>query len=102
MRKRIIFAAALCLGTMYPAYNADAATEVTQEVQQAGTIRGKVVDNNGEPVIGANIMVKGTTNGVITDIDGNFVLTNARVHWSSLTSAIRPWNFPSETRPPSM
>ncbi len=78
MRKRIIFAAALCLGTMYPAYNASAATEVTQEVQQAGTIRGKVVDNNGEPVIGANIMVKGTTNGVITDIDGNFVLTNAK------------------------
>lgn len=53
MRKRIIFAAALCLTVIYPAYNANAATEVAQEVQQAGTIRGKVVDNNGEPVIGA-------------------------------------------------
>lgn len=36
MRKRIIFAAALCLTVIYPAYNANAATEVTQEVQQAG------------------------------------------------------------------
>lgn len=53
MRKRIIFAAALCLTVIYPAYNANAATEVAQEVQQARTIRGKVVDNNGEPVIGA-------------------------------------------------
>ena len=61
MRKRIIFAAALCLTVIYPAYNANAATEVAQEVQQARTIRGKVVDNNGEPVIGANVMVKGTT-----------------------------------------
>ena len=80
MRKRIIFAAALCLTVIYPAYNANAATEVAQEVQQARTIRGKVVDNNGEPVIGANVMVKGTTNGVITDIDGNFVLNNAKRH----------------------
>ena len=74
MRKRIIFAAALYLTVIYPAYNANAATEVAQEVQQAGTIRGKVVDNNGEPVIGANVMVKGTTNGMMTDMDGNFHL----------------------------
>jgi len=35
-------------------------------------ITGNVVDAEGEPVIGATVMEKGTTNGVITDIDGNF------------------------------
>lgn len=35
---------------------------------------GKVLDNNGEPVIGATIMENGTTNGTVTDIDGNFTL----------------------------
>ena len=33
---------------------------------------GKVVDTKGEPIIGANVVVKGTTNGTITDFDGNF------------------------------
>lgn len=40
------------------------------------TIKGVVVDASGMPIIGANIMVKGTTNGTITDIDGNFTLNN--------------------------
>lgn len=40
--------------------------------QQAKTITGTVVDINGEPIIGANIHVKGSTTGTITDIDGNF------------------------------
>lgn len=35
-------------------------------------IKGTVVDAQGEPVIGANVIEKGTTNGVITDVDGNF------------------------------
>lgn len=43
--------------------------------QQANKrITGVVKDANGEPVIGANIVVNGTTNGTITDMDGNFVL----------------------------
>ena len=37
-------------------------------------IRGVVLDHNGEPIIGANIVEKETTNGTITDIDGNFSL----------------------------
>ena len=41
---------------------------------QRATIKGSVVDENGEPVIGANILVKGTTNGTITDINGNYSL----------------------------
>ena len=37
-------------------------------------ITGVITDSNGEPVIGANVMVKGTGNGTITDVDGNFHL----------------------------
>ena len=42
------------------------------EQQQTRTITGRIVDSNGEAVIGANVIVKGTTNGTVTDIDGNF------------------------------
>ena len=38
------------------------------------TVKGIVKDTTGEPVIGANVLVKGTTNGTITDFDGNFQL----------------------------
>ncbi|GGJ91365.1 TonB-dependent receptor [Parabacteroides faecis] len=41
---------------------------------QSRKISGTVKDQNGEPVIGANVSVKGTTVGTITDIDGNFML----------------------------
>ncbi len=51
------------------AYAADA----VQDVQQAKKITGTVVDAQG-PVIGASVVVKGTTNGVATDFDGNFSL----------------------------
>lgn len=43
-------------------------------VQQTRTVKGHIVDDAGEPVIGASILEKGTTNGTITDIDGNFQL----------------------------
>ena len=45
-------------------------------VQQDGKLTGTVVDEAGIPVIGANILVKGTTNGTITDLDGHFVLSD--------------------------
>ena len=35
---------------------------------------GRVIDVNGEPVIGATVIVQGTSNGTITDFDGNFTL----------------------------
>lgn len=41
---------------------------------QSRKISGTVKDQNGEPIIGANVSVKGTTVGAITDIDGNFML----------------------------
>lgn len=43
---------------------------------QSKTVSGTVIDQTGEPIIGANVIVKGTTNGVITDLDGKFTLTN--------------------------
>ena len=46
-------------------------------VQQSGTATGTVVDAMG-PVIGASVVVKGTTNGIITDFDGNFSLSNVK------------------------
>lgn len=42
-------------------------------LQQAGkTVKGIITDKTGEPIIGANVLQKGTTNGTITDIEGNF------------------------------
>lgn len=41
---------------------------------QTKSITGKVVDNLGEPVIGASVLQVGTSNGIITDVDGNFSL----------------------------
>ena len=41
---------------------------------QAQTVKGNVKDGLGEPIIGATVMEKGTTNGVITDFDGNFTI----------------------------
>lgn len=46
----------------------------TAWAQSQLTVRGNVSDPNGEPIIGASIQVKGTTDGIITDIDGNFQL----------------------------
>lgn len=50
------------------------AVTVTNSQQQAKTVSGVVSDSNGEPIIGANVLVKGTTNGTITDLDGRFTL----------------------------
>ena len=43
---------------------------------QSKTVSGTVLDKAGESVIGASVVVKGTTNGTITDFDGNFTLQN--------------------------
>ena len=51
-------------------------TEVLTIWQIEGrTVSGLITDKTGEPVIGVNIIEKGTTNGTITDIDGNYSLT---------------------------
>ena len=50
--------------------------EGVKAVDQTSTVKisGKVLDASGEPVIGASVIEKGTTNGTVTDIDGNFTL----------------------------
>lgn len=48
-----------------------ATTLLGQSVNEI-TVTGKVIDDKGETVIGASILVKGTGTGVITDIDGNY------------------------------
>jgi hypothetical protein len=44
------------------------------EVRQSNIITGTVVDATNVPIIGANILEKGTTNGTISDVNGTFVL----------------------------
>ena len=43
---------------------------------QTITVQGTVVDETGEPIIGANVLAKGTVVGQATDFDGNFLLTS--------------------------
>lgn len=66
----------LALGAFSPLYGVQN-TPHNYSVNQ-GDIRftGTVIDEAGIPVIGANILVKGTTNGTITDMDGRFTLIN--------------------------
>src|SRR3712207_9423807 len=47
--------------------------EVTEQMQTIN-VKGVVVDVQGQPVIGASVLEKGTTNGGVTDINGNFIL----------------------------
>ena len=75
--RRMLFSAALlaslCVGSPQFSY---AATEDVQTDMQNGTVKGRIVDGTGEPVIGASVQVKGAGTSVISDIDGNFTLNN--------------------------
>ena len=66
--------AALCL----PATSwAETTPPAQQSVQQAKIVKGNVVDENGEPLIGVTVKILGVNGGAITDIDGNFSLNVA-------------------------
>ena len=54
--------------------SAGVTSDKMQQVGDSRIIKGTILDATGMPVIGANVMVKGTTNGTITDMDGNFSL----------------------------
>lgn len=62
---------------LQPAWAAefDPTTGHMTATQQKGIITGRIVDETGEPVVGANIVVKGTTTGTTTDLEGRFSLT---------------------------
>ena len=72
----------LAASAMTPLYAAEGTTESlnAQIVQQSITVKGVVKDKTGEPIIGANVLEKGTTNGIITDFDGNFTLEVANAN----------------------
>ena len=60
--------------TMAPVLGLQPVSAAADKVQQQTVIQGTVVDDKGEPVIGANVIAEGTTNGTITNIDGIFKL----------------------------
>ena len=64
----------LAAGLM-PIEKTQAASSVQLVQQQTVNVKGTVLDSHGEPVIGANVVVDNTTQGTITDIDGNFKLS---------------------------
>ena len=74
---RLFFSSALCVGcvTAYAAQTPGVAKPFAK-VEQANekTVGGQVLDENGEPVIGATVTVKGTKTAVVTDVDGKFSL----------------------------
>lgn len=69
-----MLAAGLPLAMYAEAGNTEAAVIAAQQTR---TVSGQVVDSNGESIIGANIVEKGTANGTITDMDGKFSLKTA-------------------------
>ena len=76
MRKQVLFSLMLTFGftgglTVCPVTASAAVT------QQTIKVKGQVVDQDGEPLIGATVRVKGASSGSVTDIDGNFQIDAA-------------------------
>ena len=66
--------ALLCMPLQANAEENSSAAPVAQAVQQSRTVKGQVVDEMGEPMIGVTVRVKGTGKGTITDLDGRFTI----------------------------
>ena len=89
-QKHLYFSAAFALSLALAPTGVYAGTNTStavQAVQQNGNhkVTGRVVDSTGEPLIGATVLVEGTTNGTVTDIDGNYTLNttaNAKLVFS--------------------
>lgn len=80
IRKSVGVAYALvALGTAWPQAGATTSVSPGTLQQTQGQCQGVVVDAKGETIIGANVMVKGTTLGVATDLDGRFVLSGIQI-----------------------
>lgn len=74
MKKSVLPFALVCSALMLSPYVGEQAHAEVQNVQQAKAVKGTVVDETGEPVIGATVLVVGgsASQGTITDMDGNF------------------------------
>lgn len=80
LSQTLLLASMLCTGAPAAVMASGGVNSVmsTAAQQAAKKITGTVVDGNGEPIVGATVMVKGTSNGTITDIDGNYTLNVAK------------------------
>ena len=75
MRFALLGASTGTASAFTPPYNTLIHSDITQ---QDGVCKGVVKDNQGETVIGASVVVKGSTNGTITGLDGDFTLDNVK------------------------
>lgn len=90
--KRFRFMAMMSLFAVVAAIFTASFTVYAQDVKDVSaaqrTVTGKVVDQDGNPVIGAMVVLAGTTNGAVTDLDGRYSLTikqnNATLELSSI------------------
>ena len=75
-RRKLLATVAICAALLGngTAMAAEAAPQTVQGTAQSGSISGMVVDADGEPIIGASVMQKGTNTGTATDLDGRFTL----------------------------
>lgn len=81
MNKKVNFYFAALLGTMSPLCAVPALASqslIATATQQQNSCTGNVIDPAGEPLIGATIRVDGQVGGTVTDIDGNFTLSNLK------------------------
>ena len=81
MNKRVNFYFAALLGTMSPLCAVPALASnstIATATQQENSCTGTVLDATGDPVIGATIRIEGQAGGAVTDIDGNFKLSNIK------------------------
>lgn len=65
-----------------------ASFSLTSWAQQANTVKGKVKDSENKPLIGVNVVIKGSSRATITDSEGNFTIrgTSGEIHLFSYTS----------------
>ena len=71
MRKQFLFSAMLMFG-MTGGLSLSSVPAMASVTQQTIKVKGQVVDQGGEPLIGATVRVKGEQSGSVTDMDGNF------------------------------
>ena len=82
--KRFWFACGISLGlvslplsTFANNWSGQQSSAILKSVQQNRIITGNIIDESGEALIGVSVLIKGTTQGTVTDLDGNFTLDPA-------------------------
>ena len=70
LRSLFVAGAMMCAEAQLPIFG-----QTPQSAQEQTTVNGAVYDGTGDPIIGASVIVEGTTRGTITDVDGKFSIT---------------------------